>query len=849
MNLSIRIRVILFVVAAISAVGLLTTYLHVRTENRVLEHELQARGTIIAESLSKAIDYGMATEDLDFIKEFSDIVHTDDVTMAHVYSTIWLPLYSQPQAMISEPVSAKAREYFDTRLDMYHPYTESNGKWVDIYMPIYYNNLNFAAIAPDQLKRFNIGFVRIRLSTDAVRATERRSIMQSLAVLLVLSIVTIVVIGEVIRRKVMKPVLALHHSVMGYKRGELPTEVLTNGASEDEIVVLSHEFNRMSRAIRERERNLAEEKERLAVTLRSIGDGVITTDTQGRVTLLNGEAEHMTGWSMREAEGRPLQEVFDIVNELSLQKCENPVEKCLRTGEVIELANHTMLISRDGTRRIITDSGAPIRNSGGEVIGVVLVFRDTTEKTHMADALRDSESKFKGFAEQALVGIYLVQDGVLHYVNPRFAEMFGYTVQDCIGKPLSMIAHPNSVQVVDEMVSKRISGELKTVHYEFTGLKRDGSFIQLDVYGSTVTYLGRVAAIGTLLDVTERKRASDALRQSESQYRSLIDNLPIGMHFYELLPDDRLIFTGGNAAADQILGVDNSQYIGKTLLEAFPAHLGTEIPDRFREVALTGRTWSTEQIEYKDNRVSGAFFVLVFQSAKRRIAAVFMEISERKRAEEQIKNALKEKEILLAEVHHRVKNNLAVIYALLQLQTRQIKDPAIASMFKVSQGRIRSLALVHEKLYRSKDMGQVDVADYVNSLVREVVSSFNVKSHHVDVQVEVGDFALSLDHLIPCGLIINELVSNAMKYAFAEVEAPMLRVEIKQDAEGLCTLKISDNGAGFAPDFDMSQSRTLGLQIVRTLTEQLSGKLQVSSGRGAAFSITFNPHRYEKPAS
>ena len=306
-------------------------------------------------------------------------------------------------------------------------------------MPVYYNNLDLSQISPKDLKRYHIGFVRLKLSTSHVKAAVADATKRSVAVSAALAALMLLLINGYIRRKVITPVMALHASVLRYQQGELPVEV-DGAAPKDEIGMLSVEFNQMSRAIRDREQRLAEEKERLNVTLRSIGDGVITTDTDGRVTMLNHEAEVMTGMTSAEADGRPLEEVFDIINERTLQKCENPVEKVLRTGAIIELANHTMLISKDGTRRIITDSGAPIKDVSGTTLGVVLVFRDNTEKTRMEEALKESETKFRGFAEQSLTAVYLVQDDVFKYANPHFAVIFGYPIEECIGMPFAQIS-------------------------------------------------------------------------------------------------------------------------------------------------------------------------------------------------------------------------------------------------------------------------------------------------------------------------------------------------------------------------------------------------------------------------
>jgi len=165
------------------------------------------------------------------------------------------------------------------------------------------------------------------------------------------------------------------------------------------------------------ESELSFEREQLAVTLRSIGDGVITTDTRGRIVFLNAVAEEMTGWTTADAYGRPLTEVFHIINEFTRKQCENPVEKVLKTGLIVELANHTLLISRDGRELVLADSGSPIKNDKGEVFGVVLVFRDITEKQKMIDTIQQT---------QKLDSLGILAGGIAHDFNNLLGGIFGY---------------------------------------------------------------------------------------------------------------------------------------------------------------------------------------------------------------------------------------------------------------------------------------------------------------------------------------------------------------------------------------------------------------------------------------
>ena len=221
------------------------------------------------------------------------------------------------------------------------------------------------------------------------------------------------------------------------------------------------------------------------------------------------------------------------------------------------------------------------------------------------------------------------------------------------------------------------------------------------------------------------------------------------------------------------------------------------------------------------------------------------EIAERKRAEEQIKASLKEKEVLLKEVHHRVKNNLQVISSLLYLQSKDIENAWVFDIFQDSQSRIRSMALVHEKLYQSQDLGRIDFAEYVQSLANYLYRSYDTSSHLVDLNVNIDRVYLSIDTALPCGLIVNELISNSLRHAFPEGQKGQIWVELRLQHDGQYTLAVSDNGVGLPEDLDFQNTRSLGLQLVNSLVDQLEGTIELDRSTGVAFKITFTDPAYE----
>jgi PAS domain S-box-containing protein len=219
------------------------------------------------------------------------------------------------------------------------------------------------------------------------------------------------------------------------------------------------------------------------------------------------------------------------------------------------------------------------------------------------------------------------------------------------------------------------------------------------------------------------------------------------------------------------------------------------------------------------------------------------EIVERKEADRKIKASLKEKEVLLHEVHHRVKNNLQVISSLLGLQSGQIEDPVYQEAFKESQNRIRSIALVHEKLYSTQDFARVEFNRYLQSLAHDLVRSYGADVERVELDVRVKDVFLAIDQAIPCGLIVNELVSNALKHAFPqprEKGAGRVRIKMRPLKAGRVELTVTDNGIGMPADVNVDETESLGLRLVSILArDQLRGTLDVKVDGGTRFKVTF----------
>lgn len=230
--------------------------------------------------------------------------------------------------------------------------------------------------------------------------------------------------------------------------------------------------------------------------------------------------------------------------------------------------------------------------------------------------------------------------------------------------------------------------------------------------------------------------------------------------------------------------------------------------------------------------------ILSPDGSAQQMLGIATDITERKQAVEQIKSSLNEKEVLLKEIHHRVKNNMQVITSLLSLQARTIGDSHALSVFQDSQNRVKSMALIHETLYQSKDLSRINFAEYLQKLVAHVARSYHLRPEAVKINVKVDDVLLPIDTAVPCGLIINELASNALKYAFPSPHAGEINITFRR-MDGRYVLCVNDTGVGLPADFDPEVSKSLGMKLVHMLTSQLAGEIECRNGVGTSFEIKF----------
>ena len=648
------------------------------------------------------------------------------------------------------------------------------------------------------------------------------------------------------------------------------------------VAMLLYRRRYLEQQVRARTNELWQERESLSATLRSIGDGVISADNQGRVVWMNLIAERLTGWSEKDATGRPITEVFRIINAVTGGEAADPVKRALSEGRIVGLANHTMLISRDGTNYQIADSCAPIRSMDGGLLGAVLVFRDVTReyslRNHLIDTTRELELFFDVTADLLAVGD---EQGVILRMNQAWSRLLGFPAESMVGKRFVDYMHPEDREITEEaMKTLLVDGDIRSHTNRFR--KADGSYCRLE--WRSRQHGGKVYA--SARDVTDREQAERALRQSEEQFRNLVTQMQQGLAVYKIIYDDgvatdcRIVFV--NDAFESIVGISRSDLNGKNPSDVFP-ELENGWMMRYAQVVETGVSKSFE--EYVE-RLDRYFHVVAYRNAPGQFAVIVGDVTERKLQERLIleqnqkleastaeaqrlaqaaQSANRAKSEFLANMSHEIRTPMNGVIGMASLLLSTDLDPEqrqfaevisrsgeslldiINDILDFSKIEASKLRLLRDPFGMRKAMDETMSLLGVQAQKKGLTLSCKVEEEVPDVLV--GDEGRLRQVLVNLG-------SNALKFT----EKGVIRFEVglasKDDAGVMLRFSVEDSGIGIAPadqvklfqafsQVDGSITRRfggtgLGLAISKRLVDLMGGEFSLESelGKGSRFSFT-----------
>lgn len=449
-------------------------------------------------------------------------------------------------------------------------------------------------------------------------------------------------------------------------------------------------------------------------------------------------------------------------------------------------------------------------------------------------------------SDDAIVGMTLT--GIVQSWNHGAETMYGYATEEVMGRSISVLCPPDRSDDIPAMLARIAQGDhvrnVETVQRKKRGHRIDVSLTMSPLKDAEGDVVG---ASWIARDVTRRKRIEAALRESEARFHMMADTAPVMV--WMAGPDTKCTFV--NKRWLEFTGRTLEQELGDAWVT------GVHPNDLQRCLETSTTSFKTEQpftMEYRLRRADGEYRwvidtgVPLFDHAGRFTGYIgtCMDLTERKEMEDQLRKTVKEKESLLREVHHRVKNNLQVISSLLNLQSASIKDPQVAQLFRECQARITSIALLHETLHRSNDLSCIRMADYIRTLTGHVFRSYGVDPKAIALNLLVEDIEFDIDTGMTCGLIIEELVSNCLKHAFVDGRSGCIQIDLKAQADGTYLLEVGDDGVGIPKDGVLNNPDSLGLDLVTLLAEKLEGAVELQSGHGTDWRIQFHQLHYQE---
>jgi len=495
----------------------------------------------------------------------------------------------------------------------------------------------------------------------------------------------------------------------------------------------------------------------------------------------------------------------------------------------------------DINRKYYESSYHPLIDETGGVIGVAVISMDATErydtKFQLADTRENLDRIFRLSPDLLCVAS---PDGYFKQLNPAWESTLGYSIAELLAKPLIDFIHPDDHDGTFAEIAKQVGGE-PTIYFENRYRHKDGSYRWLAWKSFAATEDGKLHAAAR--DITEWKLADQKLKAEELRFHTLFEHAGDGI----FIADGTGRYTDVNTKGCEMLGYTRDEILSMSMTDLVPAQDVKDVSLRMNELAKGKEVIRERFLLRKDGslcpvEINGRML------PDGSLLGIVRDITERRIAEKKITNSLLEKEALLKEIHHRVKNNLAVISSLLNLQSRSFTDPLVIEAFKESRHRIRSMALIHEKLYRAQDLAHIDFSVYLEALVQGICASGDFPTRHISVKVEAQPIFLKIDEAIPCALIINELVTNCLKHAFPEDRGGTVTVTFNRYSDDSFVLTVSDDGVGIGEDIDMFTSSSFGLELIRLLTQQLEGGLHLSRTEGTSVKIIFPAEPAAEPA-
>jgi PAS domain S-box-containing protein len=602
---------------------------------------------------------------------------------------------------------------------------------------------------------------------------------------------------------------------------EFPIEIGLNPIETDEgTMVLSAIVDISSRKRLE---------ERFRQVVESAPSAMVMISSTGKIVMVNTQAERVFGHERQDMLGKPIEM---LVPERYRSKhpqlrgsfFSSPVSRPMGAGRDL------YGLKKDGTEFPIEIGLNPIETDEGPMVLSAIV--DISSRKRL-------EERFRQVVESAPNAMVMISaGGKIEMVNAQAERVFGYERKEMLGGSIEMLVPERYRAKHPQLRGAFFAGPVSRpmgAGRDLFGLKKNGTEFPIEIGLNPIETDEGPMVLSAIVDISSRKRL-------EERFRQVVESAPNAMVMINSTGSIEMV----NAQAERVFGHARDEMLGQSIEMLVPERFRRSHPG-LRNSFFGGpisRPMGAGRDLYGLKKDGSEFPIEIglnpIQTEEgMMVLSAIVDISDRKHKEQSIHAALKEKDVLLGEIHHRVKNNLQVVHSLLGLQSTNLGDETAIGMMRESQNRIRSMALIHQTLYESKDFARVDFRNFLDSLVPTLISSYGVATDRVALLINARDVLLPINAAIPCGLLVNELISNALKHAFPDDRRGEITIALLMDNPQYAVLTVSDNGVGIPETFNLEQTPTLGLQLVTMLSDQLGGAIEINRANPTRFALRF----------
>lgn len=563
-----------------------------------------------------------------------------------------------------------------------------------------------------------------------------------------------------------------------------------------------------------------------------------------RIEEWSKRAEEITGFKKAEVKGKTPY-IFDFYDLKDIFRISKKIQGII-AGNINRDQIETKIYTKDGSVIDIKVHASAIRDSRGELLSVLTFIEDLSEQKKV-------EARYKQLFEGASDGICILKGNEIVDCNSKLENIFGASKEQIIGK--TPIDFSPELQPDGENSKKKGFNKIKLALqgtpqvFEWKHKTSDGKLVDSEIHLNPIEINNEMHVQALVSDVTKQKEIERKIAVRGELFTQLFHNSPIGI----VMMNDENKVTMANKAFENMFGFTSNELKGKNVDDLIVTQELKQEAETITQSTQHGKQFNVESVRITKDKtpldvIIGS--VPVYSNGNQvAIYGMYVDITERKNSEKLLQHSLKEKEILLAEVHHRVKNNLAIVSGLLQLQTFNVEDDEkLTKHLQDSQLRIHSMAIVHEMLYQSETLSEIGVEQYMTKLAEVISGTLTPADKQIEVVTNTDGIILNVNQAIPCALIVNELITNAYEYAFKGRKRGQIQVNVHWQGKTTILVEVRDNGIGLPDDFDEKKKKSLGIYLVNTLGKQLEADVNVDSGNWGT-SFTFRFKKSNKPGS